>query len=103
MWTRPRGRARSVDRGTRRPGIEPRNRVRLPGAEAVSGAEGNTRCTENGEVQRDLARSYAKTPSMRGSAMRENRETLRPPAAMALRAAVGSLRTQSTDARQQGV
>src|ERR1700687_5464001 len=27
MWTRPRGRARSVDRGTRRPGIEPRNRI----------------------------------------------------------------------------
>src|SRR2546428_13467823 len=27
MWTRSRGRARSVDRGTRRPGIEPRNRV----------------------------------------------------------------------------
>ena len=31
--------------------------------------------------------------------MRENRETLRSLAAVALRAAVGSLRTQSTDAR----
>ncbi len=38
---------------------------------------------------------------MCGSAMRENRETLRPPKAMAPRAAVGSLRTQSTDERRR--
>lgn len=35
----------------------------------------------------------SETPSMCGSVMRENRETLRPPAAMALRAVVGSPRT----------
>jgi hypothetical protein len=29
-----------------------------------------------GEAQRDLARSHDETPSMRGSNMRENRETL---------------------------
>jgi hypothetical protein len=38
---------------------------------------------------------------MRGSAMHENRETLRPPAAVVPRAAVGSPRTQSTDARSR--
>ena len=79
MWTRLQGRARSVDRSTRRPGIEPRNRVQVPGAEAVSGAEGHTHCTKNGKAQRDLARSYAETPSMRVSTMRENREALSPP------------------------
>ncbi len=63
----------------------------LPGAEAVGATEGNTRCTVKGEVRRDLARWY-QTPSMRGSAMCENREALRPPAAMAPWAAVGSLR-----------
>jgi hypothetical protein len=57
----------------------------------------------NGKVQRDLARSHAETPSMRGSTMRENREPLRPPVVMAPRAAVGSPRTQSTDGRKQGV
>ena len=40
---------------------------------------------------------------MRGSAMRENRETLWLPTAMVPRAAVGSPRTQSTDVRPQGV
>lgn len=75
----------------------------VPGAEAVGAAEGNTRCTNEREVQRDLARSYFETPSMRGSAMCENRETLCPPTAMAPWAAVGSPRTQSTDARPQGV
>lgn len=35
--------------------------------------------------------------------MRENRETLRLPAAVAPRAAVASLRAQSTGARPQGV
>ena len=46
MWTRPRGRARSVGRGTRRPAIEPRKRVRVPGAEAAfPSAESNTRHT----------------------------------------------------------
>ena len=45
MWTRPRGCARSVDRGTCRPGIEPRNSCENPGAQAVLRAEGNTsRC-----------------------------------------------------------
>ena len=34
---------------------------------------------QNGEVQWDLARSYAETPSMRGSTMRENREALSLP------------------------
>jgi len=41
MWTRPRGRARSVDRGTCRPGIEPRNTFGDPGAQAVLLVEGN--------------------------------------------------------------
>ena len=35
--------------------------------------------------------------------MRENREALRLSAAVAPRAAVGSLRTQATDEREQGV
>ena len=75
----------------------------LPGAEAVFGVEGKTRRTAKREVRWGLARSYSETPSMRGSAMCENREALRPPAAMASWAAVGSLRTQSTDVRPQGV
>jgi hypothetical protein len=53
----------------------------LPGAEAVFGVEGHTCCAANGEVQRDLARSHDETPSMRGSTMRENRDTLRLPTA----------------------
>ena len=57
----------------------------------------------DGEVRRDLARSHDETPCMRGSTLRENRETLYPPAAMVLRAAAGSPRTQSTDERVQGV
>jgi hypothetical protein len=40
-----------------------------------------------------LARSYDEALSMRGSVMRENRETLRSPLAMASGAVVGSLRT----------
>ena len=48
----------------------------VPGAEGLPGPEGNTHCTGSGEVQGDLARSHDKTPSMRGSTMRENRETL---------------------------
>ena len=75
----------------------------VPGAEAVSGAEGNTRRTVSCEARRGLARSYAETLSMRGNVMCENREALWLPTAMAPRAAVGSLRTQSTDARPQGV
>ena len=75
----------------------------VPGAEAVGAAEGNTQRTARSEVRRDLARSYDETPSMCGSVMRENREALRPPTAMAPWAAVGSLRTQSTDVRPQGV
>jgi hypothetical protein len=47
----------------------------LPGAEVVSGAEGNTSCTKKGEVRRTW-RGRHETPSMRGSTMRENRETL---------------------------
>lgn len=75
----------------------------VPGAEAVGAAEGHTRHTVRREGWRDPARSYSETPSMRGSAMRENREALRLPWAMAPGAAVGSLRTTSTDARSQGV
>jgi len=63
----------------------------LPGAEAVSGAEGNIRCTSMARC-RGTWRGLRQTPSMRGSAMCENREALWPPAAMAPRAAVGSLR-----------
>ena len=55
----------------------------VPGAEAVGAAEGKTRHTVNREEGRGLARSYSETPSMRGSAMCENREALRPPLAMA--------------------
>jgi hypothetical protein len=54
-----------------------------------------------GEVRRDLARSYVETPSMRGSVMRENRETLRSPVAVAPRDAMGSLRTRSIGARRR--
>jgi hypothetical protein len=53
------------------------------------------------EGQRGLARSHEETPSMRGSTLHENREALRPPVAMVLRAAVRSLRTQSTDGRRR--
>ena len=42
-------------------------------------AEGDTRRTARGEVRRGLA--WSKTPSMCGSTLRENRETLRPPTA----------------------
>ena len=49
----------------------------VPGAEDLPGTEGNTHCIGNGEMRGDLARSYDKTPSMCGSIMRENRETLR--------------------------
>lgn len=48
---------------------------KVPGAEAISGAEGNTNCTKEGEVRRTW-RGRRETPSMRGSTMRENRETL---------------------------
>jgi hypothetical protein len=75
----------------------------VPGAEAVGAAEGHTRLSAEREERRDLARSYDETPSMRGDAMCENRETLRLPWAMVPRAAVGSPRTSSTDARLQGV
>ena len=75
----------------------------VPGAEAVGAAEGDTHRTARREVRRDLARSYAETPSMRGNVMCENREALWLPTAMAPGAAVGSLRTPSTDVRPQGV
>src|SRR4030095_9864976 len=81
MWTRRQRRARSVHRATRGPGIEPRNRVSNSGAEAVPGAEGYTYFTE----KRGAAGPGAvddKTPSMRGSTLRENQETLRSPVAM---------------------
>ena len=42
-------------------------------------AEGDTQCTARGEVRWGLA--WSKTPSMRGSTLRENRETLCPPTA----------------------
>jgi hypothetical protein len=42
MWVRPRGHARSVDRGTCKPGIELRKLSVEPGAQAVIGVEGNT-------------------------------------------------------------
>jgi len=67
----------------------------------MSGAEGNTRCTQKGEGQRDLARSHVKTPCRRGSIMRENRETLLPPIAMVLWDAMGSPRTEAIDARSR--
>jgi hypothetical protein len=47
----------------------------VPGAEVVPDSEGNTwRTVREGEVCRDLA--WSKTPSMRGSTLRENREAL---------------------------
>ncbi len=51
------------------------------------------RLHRSGEVQEGLARSYDETPSMRGSTLRENRETLLVPVAVVPRAVVGSLRT----------
>ena len=45
MWTCPRGRARSVDRGTCKPGIEPRKASIDRGTQAIILVEGNTiRC-----------------------------------------------------------
>jgi hypothetical protein len=52
-----------------------------PGAEAVSGAEGNTRRAEMARGGGTWRGRTTKTPSMRGSIMRENRETLYPPKA----------------------
>jgi hypothetical protein len=65
--------------------------LNFQGAEAVSGAEGNTCRTAKARYGGPGA-VVEQTPSMRGSVMRENREALRPLAAMAPRAAVGSLR-----------
>ena len=48
----------------------------VPGAQAVPEVEGNTWRTDKGKVRPGLA--WLSTPSMRGSTLRENRETLRP-------------------------
>ena len=73
------GRARSVDRGTRRPGIEPRNRDHFRVPTPFPERKATPDRTENGECCGTWR--GRETPSTRGNSMRENRETLRPPAA----------------------
>ena len=102
MWTRLKGVPEALT-GAHAGRVLSREIEIVPGAEAVGAAEGNTHRTARREVRRDLARSYAETPSMRGSVMRENREALWLPLAMAPWAAVGSLRTQSADERSREV
>jgi hypothetical protein len=68
----PQGRGEALDRGMRRPAIEPRNKP-VRGADAVRKAEGNIDSSVMRELQSDPARS--KTLCMRRTSVRENRET----------------------------
>src|SRR5207247_1653665 len=69
---RSQGRRRSVDRGTRGPGIEPRNPVHVQGADAVktSGRPHRVHCYR--KMDENPARS--ETPSTRGRISPGNRE-----------------------------
>ena len=72
---RQRGR-RSVDRGTRRPGIQLRNQL-IRGAQPVDSGEGNTGRGATREPRSDPAQS--ETLSMRGNSFHGNREVPRVP------------------------
>ena len=72
----PRGRGEALDRGMRRPAIEPRNQL-LRGADAVAKAEGNIAGSAMRELPADPARS--ENLCMRRISVRENRETPWPP------------------------
>jgi RNA-directed DNA polymerase len=72
----PRGRGEALDRGMRRPGIEPRNQS-TRGADAVVVAEGNTGGSATRELPSGPARS--ETLCMRRISVRENREASRSP------------------------
>ena len=76
MRRRPRGRRRSVDRGTCRPGIEPRNQGNR-GAQAVEYVEGNT--TSSAIASCWWAPRGLRPCCMYGTSMRENREVPCPP------------------------
>jgi len=67
----PRG--RSVDRGTHRPGIEPRKKALFEGVDGVRWPEGNMEAGAIGESASAPPRS--ETPSMCGVTLRGNRET----------------------------
>jgi hypothetical protein len=68
----PQGRGEALDRGMRRPAIEPRNQPDR-GADAVLEAEGNIAVSVTRELPVDPARS--ETLCMRRTSVRENRET----------------------------
>ena len=78
---------RSVDRGTRGPGIEPRN-VLVWGADVVVLAEGNTRTAAN--ARRILGPTGSETLRTRGNSLHGNREALPLAAKMATRSAWGT-------------
>jgi hypothetical protein len=67
----PQGRGEALDRGMRRPAIEPRNQQDR-GADAVLEAEGHTVSSATRELLGDPARS--ETLCMRRISVRENRE-----------------------------
>src|SRR6267143_3092991 len=71
MRGQPRGWSRSVSRGTRRPGIEPRNQPEW-GADAVSLCGRQHRVQHERELDTDPTGS--KTPRMHGNTSHENRE-----------------------------
>ena len=68
----PQGRGEALDRGMRRPAIEPRNQQDR-GADAVLEAEGNIASSAMRELLVDPARS--ENLCMRRTSVRENRET----------------------------
>ena len=76
------GAGEASDRGTCRPGIEPRNKT-LPGADAVKQSGRQHAPNREREARCGLARS--ETPSMHVTSLRENREISGTPAAMASR------------------
>jgi hypothetical protein len=65
-------RRRSVDRGTHRPGIEPRKKVLVEGADGVPSPESNMGAGDTGEPASAPPRS--ETPSMCGVTLHGNRE-----------------------------
>jgi hypothetical protein len=69
---RPQGRRRSIDRGTRGPGIEPRNPLHLQGADAVEMSGRPPRVHRHRKTDANPARS--ETPSTRGRISPGNRE-----------------------------
>lgn len=76
------GAGEAWDRGTCRPGIEPRNQI-LQGADAVM--RSGRQHAPNREREARCGPARSETPSMYGTSLRENREISGLPAAMASR------------------